>query len=85
MLTVREVAEALVVCRATVYALLERGALERVWVGGSIRISAASLEALLARGTPLMLGPVVPGSHPPIAGTGTFRAPSLSQATRCQP
>ncbi|WP_338265133.1 helix-turn-helix domain-containing protein [Corallococcus caeni] len=50
MLTVREVAEELAVCRATVYALLERGELERVWVGGSIRISAASLEALLARG-----------------------------------
>ncbi len=50
MLTVREVAEELAVCRATVYALLERGELERVWVGRSIRIPAASLEALLARG-----------------------------------
>ena len=50
MLTVREVAEELSVCRATVYALLERGELERVWVGRSIRIPAASLEALLARG-----------------------------------
>jgi excisionase family DNA binding protein len=50
LLTVREVAAKLAVCRATVYALLERGELERVWVGGSIRIPAASLEALLARG-----------------------------------
>ncbi|WP_239989283.1 helix-turn-helix domain-containing protein [Corallococcus macrosporus] len=50
MLTVREVAEELAVCRATVYALLERGELERVWVGNSIRIPAASLEAFLARG-----------------------------------
>lgn len=50
MLTVREVAEELAVCRATVYALLERGELERVWVGRSIRIPAASLEAFLARG-----------------------------------
>ena len=50
MLTVREVAEELAVCRATVYALLERGDLEGVWVGRSIRIPAASLEALLARG-----------------------------------
>ncbi|WP_338025967.1 helix-turn-helix domain-containing protein [Corallococcus macrosporus] len=50
MLTVREVAEELAVCRATVYALLERGELERVWVGRSIRIPAASLDALLARG-----------------------------------
>jgi excisionase family DNA binding protein len=50
LLTVREVAEELAVCRATVYALLERGELERVWVGNSIRIPAASLEALLARG-----------------------------------
>ncbi|MFY0579327.1 helix-turn-helix domain-containing protein [Cystobacter fuscus] len=38
MLTVREVAGGLAVCRATVYALLERGELERVWVGRSIRI-----------------------------------------------
>ncbi|WP_233261965.1 helix-turn-helix domain-containing protein [Vitiosangium sp. GDMCC 1.1324] len=50
MLTVREVAEELAVCRARVYALLERGELERVWVGRSIRTPAASLEALLARG-----------------------------------
>ncbi len=50
MLTVREVAEELAVCRATVYALLERGELERVWVGRAIRIPAALLEALLARG-----------------------------------
>ncbi|WP_240360663.1 helix-turn-helix domain-containing protein [Pyxidicoccus caerfyrddinensis] len=50
MLTVREVAEELAVCRATVYALLERGERERVWVGRSILIPVASLEALLARG-----------------------------------
>jgi excisionase family DNA binding protein len=50
MLTVREVAAELAVCRATVYAILERGELERVWVGRSIRIPAASLEALLSRG-----------------------------------
>ncbi|GMU09071.1 hypothetical protein ASNO1_53240 [Corallococcus caeni] len=50
MLTVREVAEELAVCWATVYALLERGELEQVWVGRSIRIPAASLESLLARG-----------------------------------
>jgi excisionase family DNA binding protein len=50
MLTVREVAGELAVCRATVYALLERGDLERVWVGRSIRIPSASLEAFLARG-----------------------------------
>jgi len=50
LLTVREVAAELAVCRATVYALLERGELERVWVGGSIRIPATSLETFLARG-----------------------------------
>jgi excisionase family DNA binding protein len=50
MLTVREVAEELAVCWATVYALLEPGERERVWVGRSIRIPAASLEALLVRG-----------------------------------
>ncbi|WP_375772042.1 helix-turn-helix domain-containing protein [Archangium gephyra] len=50
MLTMREVSEEVAVCRATVYALLERGELERVWVGRSIRLLAASLEALLAQG-----------------------------------
>jgi|GEM_PF-2053939 len=50
ILTVRDVAEELAVCRATVYALLEKGELERVWVGRSIRIPSASLEAFLARG-----------------------------------
>lgn len=50
MLTVREVVSELAVCRVTVYALLECGELERVRVGRSIRIPAASLEALLARG-----------------------------------
>jgi len=49
MLTVREVAEELAVCRATVYALLERGELERVWIGRSNCIPAASLAAFLAR------------------------------------
>lgn len=45
------------------HALLERGELERVWVGRSIRIPAASLEAFLARGG-AEARPVVPGSRP---------------------
>lgn len=45
----REVAEELAVCRATVCAPLERGELERVWVGRSIRILAESLDALFAQ------------------------------------
>lgn len=49
LLTVREVAEALKVCRATVYALVERGHLERVWVGSSVRIPAASVARYLER------------------------------------
>ncbi|WAM30397.1 hypothetical protein OZ403_27830 [Myxococcus sp. NMCA1] len=38
-------AEELAVCRATLYALLERGELERVCVGRPSRILIASLEA----------------------------------------
>ncbi|NVJ05915.1 helix-turn-helix domain-containing protein [Myxococcus sp. AM001] len=55
MLTVLEVAEELAVCRATVYALLERGELERVGGGRSIRIPAAStVDAVLgALGVPV--------------------------------
>jgi excisionase family DNA binding protein len=51
LLRVRQVAEALGVCRATVYALVERGELERVWVGDSMRIPAASLAKLVAKGS----------------------------------
>jgi excisionase family DNA binding protein len=48
---VREVAEALSVCTATVYAMLQRGELARVWVGTAIRVPVESLEAFLNRGT----------------------------------
>lgn len=50
LLTVREVAESLKVCRATVYALVERGQLERIWVGASIRIPAPSVARFLSAG-----------------------------------
>ncbi len=50
MLRVREVAETISVCTATVYAMLERGELERVWLGNSIRVTAESLDALIAKG-----------------------------------
>jgi excisionase family DNA binding protein len=50
LLTVREVADALKVCRATVYALVDRGQLERIWVGASMRISSASLARFLSAG-----------------------------------
>ena len=49
LLSVREVAELLSVSRATVYALIERGELERVWVVTAIRVSAASVDAYLRR------------------------------------
>ena len=49
LLSVREVADLLSVSKATVYALIERGDLERVWVVTSIRIPAASVEAYLER------------------------------------
>ena len=49
LLTVREVAARLAVSRATVYGLIDRGELERVWVVTSLRVTAASFEALLRR------------------------------------
>ena len=49
LLSVREVAELLSVSRATVYALVERGELDRVWVATAIRIPAASVDAYLQR------------------------------------
>lgn len=50
VLTVAEVARELRVCRATVYALAERGELEHFRVGNSIRVHRATLEALVGRG-----------------------------------
>ena len=74
MLTVREVAVELAVCRATVYALLECGELERVWVGRSIRIPAASLEAFLAQNQ--RQGPAGRGRFPVPAPMGDRNQPS---------
>jgi excisionase family DNA binding protein len=47
-LTVREVADRLRVCTATVYALVRRGELEHVRVSNCIRIAESSLARLLA-------------------------------------
>ncbi len=44
LFTVREVANALKLSTATVYAMLDRGELERLWVGNSIRIPRRSIE-----------------------------------------
>jgi excisionase family DNA binding protein len=49
LMTVREVAFRLVVCRATVYAMVERGELSHVRVAGSVRIHPEDLDAFLAR------------------------------------
>jgi excisionase family DNA binding protein len=46
LLTVREVASLLRVCRATVYSLCERGQLAHTRVGASIRIHHAAVELL---------------------------------------
>ncbi len=48
-LTVREVAERLGVCRATVYAMVERGELPHVRIGNRVRFHVADLGAALAR------------------------------------
>ncbi len=49
LLTVREVAERLGVCRATVYAMVERGELPHVRIASAIRFHPADLAAYLAR------------------------------------
>jgi excisionase family DNA binding protein len=48
LLTVKEVAEQLGVCTATVYRLCESGALPHVRIVQSIRIRPADLKAFLA-------------------------------------
>jgi len=48
LLTVREVAETLAVSAATVYAMVSRGELVRIWIGGSIRIPLQSVEDFYA-------------------------------------
>ncbi|RYZ13050.1 MAG: DNA-binding protein [Myxococcaceae bacterium] len=62
LLTVREVAERLAICTATVYRLCERGDLLHVRVSNAIRVRPADVDAFLARGQGS--DPVVPGSRP---------------------
>jgi excisionase family DNA binding protein len=50
LLTVREVAERLGVCTATVYGLCERGELPHVRVSNAIRIRPAAVEDFLLQG-----------------------------------
>ena len=52
MLTVKEVAARLHVCRATVYAMVERGELPRIRVGSAVRFDPAVLAAALERQPP---------------------------------
>lgn len=49
LLTVAQVAERLAVCRATVYALVERGELVHVRVSNAIRIAPDAVEAFIGR------------------------------------
>jgi excisionase family DNA binding protein len=50
LLRVREVAELLSVCTATVYGLLRAGELESLWVGASLRVPMRSVEEFMVRG-----------------------------------
>jgi excisionase family DNA binding protein len=49
LLTVREVASLLRVCRATVYSLCEHGELAHTRVGASIRIHCADVQLFVRR------------------------------------
>ena len=49
LLTVREVAERLQVCRATVYTLVDRGELPHSRVMNSIRVAPDDLAAFVAK------------------------------------
>ncbi|WAM30049.1 helix-turn-helix domain-containing protein [Myxococcus sp. NMCA1] len=47
LLTVREVAEPLKVCRVTVYRLCERGTLPHIRISNAVRVKAEALEQFL--------------------------------------
>lgn len=49
LLTVREVAAQLRVCRATVYKMAERGDLPHVRMAGAVRVHPADLDAFVAQ------------------------------------
>jgi len=49
LLTVREVAERLAVCTATIYALVERGEIRHLRVSNAIRVHPDDLQAFLLR------------------------------------
>ena len=49
LLRVREVADLLSVSNATVYSLIDRHELEGIWVGTSIRVQSASLDAFVSQ------------------------------------
>jgi excisionase family DNA binding protein len=49
LLTVREVAARLGVCRATVYAMVERGELPHVRISGAVRVHPTDLMAFVVR------------------------------------
>jgi excisionase family DNA binding protein len=49
LLTIEDAARALAVSRPTVYRLIDSGALVRVKIGAAARVTAASVDAYVAR------------------------------------
>jgi excisionase family DNA binding protein len=77
----REVAERLAVCTATVYTLIERGELQAVRVGSSLRVSVDVLLGYLARAPARQLKQGSATAEPSAAGSRRIHAAGAVRST----